>query len=123
MMEKKKIVALIALHLILAIYSICGIFSKMAAKTDFLSIDFCLYYCGIIILLGLYAIVWQQIIKRLPLTVAFANKAVTVIWGVIWGVMLFDEGVAPIQLFGILLIIIGIILYSTDVGGEEECQS
>ena len=122
-MDKKKVAVLIVLHVILAIYSISGVLSKMASRTNFLSLDFCLYYSGILLLLGIYAVVWQQIIKELPLTVAFANKAVTVIWGIIWGFMLFDENVTPGQLMGVFLIIIGIIFYSIDIGGREECRN
>lgn len=122
-MSKDKLIVLIALHLILAIYSISGIFSKMAAQTQFLDLEFCLYYGGIIILLGAYAFVWQQIIKRLPLTVAFANKAVIVVWGIIWGIIIFNETVTIRQLFGAALIMAGIVLYSMDLGKEEECQS
>ncbi len=122
-MQRNRLTVLVALHLILAIYSISGIFSKLAAQTQFMGLQFCLYYCAIIFLLGLYAVVWQQIIKKLPLTVAFANKAVTVIWGIVWGIVFFNETVTLGQLFGTLLIIIGIVLYSMDIGGVEECQN
>ena len=122
-MSKDKIVILIALHLILALYSIGGVFSKMAAQTQFLDLEFCLYYGGILILLGAYAFVWQQIIKRMPLTVAFANKAVTVVWGIIWGIVIFNETVTIRQLFGAVLIMVGIILYSIDLEEDAECQS
>ena len=122
-MNKKKLSVFVALHIILAIYSVSGILSKMAAKTTFLGLDFCLYYFGIILILGIYAIVWQQIIKELPLTVAFANKAITVLWGIIWGIMIFKETISFIQMVGAMLIIIGIILYSIDVGEKEKCPN
>ena len=77
----------------LMIYSMSGICSKLASGEAFLSFRFCFYYAIIILLLGFYAIGWQQIIKRLPLTTAFANKAVTVIWGIIWGAVFFHEKV------------------------------
>ncbi|MFR4733824.1 MAG: transporter [Agathobacter rectalis] len=89
MMDKSKLKVLFALHLMLMIYSMSGICSKMASQQDFLSFKFCLFYAIIIFLLGFYAIGWQQIIKRLPLTTAFANKAVTVVWGIIWGAVFF----------------------------------
>ena len=91
MMDKSKLKVLFALHLMLMIYSMSGICSKMASQQDFLSFKFCLFYAIIIFLLGFYAIGWQQIIKRLPLTTAFANKAVTVVWGIIWGAVFFHE--------------------------------
>lgn len=108
----KKVKTLLLLHLMLMIYSMSGICSKMAAKQEFLSIKFCLYYGIIIILLGFYAVGWQQIIKKLPLTSAFANKAVTVIWGIIWGYIFFNEPVTRGKAIGALMVAIGIIMYA-----------
>ena len=122
-MNKKTVTVLFALHIMLIIYSFGGVLSKMAANTTFLSIDYCLYYGGILLLLVLYAIVWQQIIKVLPLTVAFANKAVIVIWGVVWGILIFNETIGPMQIIGILFIISGVVIYSVDMGGENNCQN
>ena len=119
-MNKEKAITLILLHLILVIYSISGIFSKSAANVQFLGLEFCLYYTGIILILGIYAVVWQQIIKRMPLTVAFANKAVTVIWGIVWGILLFNETVTIGQLIGAAVIVAGIVIYSTDKEAVEE---
>lgn len=120
-MKKEKVTFIIILHLLLAVYSASGILSKMAANVQFMSLDFCLYYFGIIFLLGIYAVFWQQIIKHLPLTLAFANKAVTVIWGIVWGIIFFNELITIGQLIGAGLIIIGIVLYSTDTEVVEEC--
>ena len=66
MMDKSILKVLFALHLMLMIYSMSGICSKMASQQHFLSFKFCLFYDIIIFLLGFYAIGWQQIIKRLP---------------------------------------------------------
>lgn len=104
--------ALIALHIMLMVYSVSAICSKLAAQQDFLSVKFCLYYGIIIILLGLYAIGWQQIIKHLPLTTAYANKAVTVAWGLVWGRMFFDEKTSMGKLIGAFLVILGVVLYA-----------
>ena len=61
-----RIKTLFLLHIMLMIYSMSGICSKLAAGQKFLSFKFCLYYGLIIVLLGFYAIGWQQIIKRMP---------------------------------------------------------
>lgn len=117
----KTIKNLLALHLLLMVYSTSGICSKLAAGQAFLSPMFCLYYAAIIGLLGVYAIGWQQIIKRLPLTTAFANKAVTVVWGIIWGAVFFQEPVTPKKLLGAALIVAGVVLYAkADTATEEE---
>ena len=118
---KSKVKTLILLHGILAVYSTSTIFSKIAAGQKFLSIKFCLYYGLIILLLGFYAIGWQQIIKRMPLTAAFANKAVTVVWGIIWGFVFFKEPITQGKVIGAVLVIVGIVMYAlADKEAEHE---
>lgn len=89
----------------------------MAAGQAFFSLRFCLCYGGIIFILGVYALVWQQIIKRMPLTTAFANKAGTVVWGLIWGMVFFHEPITRGKIVGALLIMAGMILFSTEEQG------
>lgn len=110
--NKKKI--LILLHILLLIYSLLGICSKLAAQEEFLSFKFCLFYFVVILNLGIYAICWQQIIKRLPLVTAFANKAITVAWGILWGMLFFHEKITVNKVIGAVIIIVGIVLVVTD---------
>ena len=111
-MTKERVKTVFALHMLLMIYSMGGICSKMAAGVPFLSLQFCFYYGMILLLLAFYAIGWQQIIKRLPLTTAFANKAVTVVWGIIWGFLFFHESITIGKVLGALFVIMGVVLYS-----------
>jgi drug/metabolite transporter (DMT)-like permease len=64
-----------------------------------------------------YAVMWQQILKRMKLVTAYANKSVTIIWGLVWGMLLFDEQITAFKVFGIFIIIGGVYLVVT---GEEE---
>ncbi len=96
----------------LMVYSMSGICSKLAAGESFLSARFCIYYAVIIVLLGVYAIGWQQVIKRIPLTTAFANKAVTVVWGIVWGWFFFGESITPGKLIGAGMVIAGVVLFA-----------
>lgn len=118
-MTKSKLKVLFLLHLMLMIYSLSGICSKKAAEVPFLSLKFCLYYGIVILLLGFYAIGWQQIIKRLPLTTAFANKAVTVVWGIVWGAVFFHEKITLGKLLGAAIVIAGVVLYVLSDKQEE----
>ena len=110
-MKSSNLKNYILLHVLLMVYSISGILSKLAAKVVFMSIPFILLYLGIVFLLGIYAIFWQQIIKALPLTIAYANKAVSVIWGLVWEILFFHEKLTLGKLIGICLIVTGIILF------------
>lgn len=120
-MDKHKLRVLLGLHVLLMLYSCSGILSKLASGFPFLSLGFIGCYAGIIVLLGIYAVFWQQVIKRLPLTVAFANKAVTVVWGLVWGVLFFSEEITLMKLIGALIVLIGVVLYVTD--SEEGANS
>ncbi|MDE7312175.1 MAG: EamA family transporter [Eubacterium sp.] len=102
----------------LALLSISGICSKAAAAQPFLSAQFCLYWLMGIALMGIYAVGWQQAIKRLPLTVAYANKAVTVVWGIIWGSVFFNEPATAGKLAGSLLVVIGVVCYAAGEGKD-----
>ena len=101
----------IALHLFLMVYSTGGIISKLAANQDFLSPAFILLYALEILILAFYAFGWQQFIKRMPLSVAYANKAVTVVWGCIWGMLVFQERLSVGKVVGGLMVLCGIALY------------
>ena len=103
----------------LGIYSLSTVCSKLASQQTPNSVRFILLYGCIIGLLGFYAIVWQQIIKRLPLTTAFANKAVTVVWGIIWGAVFFHERITPGKLLGAAIVIAGVFVYVLSEKQEE----
>jgi len=111
MMTKTRAKTYIALHLFLMVYSISGVISKLAAGQPFLSPAFILLYALEILILAFYAIGWQQFIKRMPLSVAYANKAVTVVWGCIWGVLIFQEHLSVGKVVGGLMVLCGIALY------------
>lgn len=118
-MRKKDINLLFLLNLLLMIYSMTGICSKLAAQSEFMSIKFIVYYAVFLLLLVFYAFGWQQIIKRMPLTIAFANKAVIIIWGMVWGKLFFDEDVSVKQIIGAFIVMIGVMLYTKSDSGTE----
>ena len=113
---------LLALHLLLMLYSCSGILSKVAAGLPFLGWQFILCYGAMIGILGIYAIGWQQIIKRMPLTSAYANRAVTVIWGIVWGALLFHEQVTFQKVAGAILVLSGVALFAIADGESEETE-
>lgn len=115
-MEKKKIEMkyVLLLHILLAFYSIGAIFSKMAAGQPMFSFKFFLFYGVVLANLGCYAILWQQILKKIPLTVAYANKAATIVWGLVWGLLFFGELITVGKVIGSMLIIAGVMIVVTD---------
>ena len=110
--NKSKIASFVMLHAILLMYSFCSVFSTLAAGAEFMSFQFILCYGLMMIVLAAYALLWQQVLKRMPLTTAFANKAVTVVWGIIWGFLFFHESITVGKVLGALFVIMGVVLYS-----------
>lgn len=104
------------LHVILGVYAGSSVCSKLAAQQPFLS---AVLYGLMLAALVAYAIGWQQVIKHLPLTTAYANKAVTVVWGILLGMAVFGEAVTPRQVVGAVIIIAGIVLF-VRADNEEE---
>ncbi|MGI6045521.1 MAG: transporter [Eggerthellaceae bacterium] len=103
---------LLGLHLLLMFYSLTGVLSKYAAGEPFLSPRFLLLYGGMLLILAIYALGWQQVLKRMPLTSAYANRAVAIVWGIIWGLVLFAEPVTLPKLIGAIFIMIGVVIFS-----------
>lgn len=107
------------LHVLLMVFSLSTVCSKLAGRQVLFSFKFFLFYGLVIFLLFIYAFAWQQIIKHMPLTTAYANKAVTVVWGLIWGMLMFDEKPTLGKIVGAAVIIAGIILFAYSDSGEE----
>lgn len=108
---------IILLQAVFFIYSINSIVAKLASLQESFSFMFLMLYGLELVILGIYAVLWQQIIKKFELSVAYANKAVTLIWGMIWGSLLFEEQITGSKVTGILLVIVGIVILN---GKKEE---
>jgi len=121
-MEKVDKKVFLALHLLLLLFAGTTVLSKLAAGETFLSLRFCLFFGGEFVLLGIYALGWQQILKRLPLTVAYTNKAVTLVWSMVFGVLLFHEQIRLKQVIGCALAVAGVLLFvkaDTEEGSHD----
>ena len=110
----KNTKTILALNVLLMFFSLGGIFSKLASKQPFLSLKFILCYGALLFIMFVYAIGWQQIIKRLPLTMAYANRAITIVWGIIWGLLFFNEKLNLGKIIGSVIVIAGVLLYVTE---------
>ena len=110
----KNTKTILALNILLMFFSLGGIFSKLASKQSCLSLKFILCYGALLFIMFVYAIGWQQVIKMLPLTMAYANRAVTIVWGIIWGLLFFNEKLNVGKIIGAVIVIAGVLLYVTE---------
>lgn len=116
MTEKEKITLknILILQAVVAIYSLAGAMGKFASAYDFLSVGFISLYGMEIVLLGVYAILWQQIIKRFDLSIAYANRAAALLWSMVWAVAFFGEKLSGKNLLGVVIVMIGTMVVNSD---------
>lgn len=110
MKKKIDIKSIILLEIAFFIYSLSSMFSKKAMYGNPTITHIITFYLLSLFMLGIYAIIWQQVLKRLDLSVAFANKGITIIWGILWGMLIFNENVTPGMIIGAIIVIIGIVI-------------
>lgn len=117
-----KVKNFIFLHLIIFLYSLSSLCSKFASRMEFFSFQWCALYALLIFILGVYAILWQQLLKVMPLNLAYANKAVTLLWGMLFGVLVFKETVSLTNILGGLIVLAGVIVMVTDRKKTESAE-
>jgi drug/metabolite transporter (DMT)-like permease len=107
------------LHLSFFIFSISSVFSKLASQEPLLSFKFCLFYGIVLFIMGIYAILWQQILKKIDLSIAYSNKAILTIWGIIWSALLFKEIITVKTIISTILLVIGILFINKKDGDKQ----
>lgn len=106
------------MYLSFFIYSLSSIFSKLASREPFLSLPYILCFGGIIFILGLYAVLWQQVLKKIPLSVAMANKPVALVLNLLWAFLFFKELLSLKVILGVAFMLCGIIVIGGDCDGK-----
>ena len=110
----KKIKEICIIQLAVILFSLTGVFSKKAASFKMFSVDYLFYYGIAMFVMFLYAIIWQQLLKKYPLNIAYANKGTLPLITMVWGVTLFNETITLPMFIGAIVVILGIGLVVSD---------
>ena len=113
-MKKISPKLILALQLVVMLYTLSSVAAKMASGQAFLSLPFIVYYGVEILILGFYAIAWQQIIKRCDLSVAYANRSMAILWSLVWTVIFFHEALTVKNIIGVLSVFAGTMIVNSD---------
>lgn len=119
-MKKTNTKYYIFLQLLLLFMSLGGVVSKTAAGEQVLSFKWCALYALLIFILGVYAIFWQQILKHIPLSRAYACKAVGIVWTMLWGVIIFHEVLTATNIIGGIMVLIGVIFVTSGKESHDD---
>lgn len=112
-LDKKRNVYLMALAAIFC-ESFSSVFLKLAGKEGGLTPRYIFYYFCAVAVMGIYAVAWQLILERLPLTTAYLRKGVTYVLIFVWAAVIFGEQITPQQIAGIIIIIAGMVVSMSD---------
>lgn len=107
------------LQAVFAVYSISSVVSKLASGKELLSLEFIIFYGLDVMILGIYALLWQQVIKKFELSIAYANKAITLLWALVWGIVIFHEQITPGKVAGIVLVMVGIFILNSEESNDK----
>lgn len=94
------------------IYACESVFIKLASRQEQFSPRYLLFLACAVAVLGIYAIVWQQIIKRVPISEAYMFKGTALIFVLLISVLFLGESITVANLIGAAMIVSGIILFS-----------
>lgn len=119
-MKTKKTLYFILLQVAIFIMSLGGVCSKLAGREKFLSTKFILYYGLLLLILFAYAIIWQQVLKEISLSVAYGSKGVGILYVILWGTLIFDEVITWNMILGIVLVLIGVYILTFHELKEEK---
>ncbi|MBP3784341.1 MAG: transporter [Butyrivibrio sp.] len=115
---KLKVADFLLLELSVLVYSLSTVAANMAAKYEFLSLGYILFFGLEFVVLAIYAVLWQQIIKKFQLSIAYANKSVVLLWTMLWNYLIFAQGITAGKIAGVLLVMAGAV--AMNVGGAGE---
>ena len=90
------------------IFSLCSIAGNMASFYPFFSFQFLFFYSLDLMILAMYALFWQQILKRFPLTTAYSNRPLATVLGMMWAILFFKETITIQMMIGAIIILYGI---------------
>lgn len=117
MKKKMTLKEFVCLQAVVMLYTMAAVIGKFAAgQTGY---GFLLLYCAEVGVLGIYALLWQQILKRFELSTAYANRALALVWSLLWAVLIFNERVTARKLLGIALVAVGAFLVNREGGTQE----
>lgn len=108
-MKIGKCIALIAVNFL---YAIVLILNRFASIYEPLSIGYILLLGFAVIILGVYALLWQQIIKRMPISEAYMFKGTSIVFVLLLSACFFEEVITWQNIVGAAIIIFGIGLFA-----------
>lgn len=113
--EKKRVgwIWIVFIQLAVLVFACSSVLMKLAGQYAMLSWPWIGLYGASLCVTGVYAILWQQFLKRMTLTTAYANRSMTMLWSMVFGALLFGETIRWNMIAGVAVIAFGVYLVVT----------
>lgn len=108
--KNEKTISYIYLHLLYFLYSWVLITIKFASQSATFSSKYLIFMFAAVCLLGVYAVFWQKVIKKIDLTLAYPQKGAVIFWVMLWSWMIWGTKITVFNILGACIIIMGIAL-------------
>ena len=82
----------------------------MAALQSTGSLSYLLWFSGAVVIIAVYAFIWQQVLRRMDLSTAYMFKGTTLIFTMLIAALLFGETVTVPNIIGSLIIVCEIVI-------------
>lgn len=79
-------------------------------RYDTFSAGYFFWFGLAVIILGIYAVCWQLILERIPLTTAYLRRGFSYILLFVWSTLIFHENITIRQIIGIAVISLGMFI-------------
>ena len=111
---------IILLQAIIMIYTVSSVMAKLASASKDEPLRL-LFFLGLeFVILAVYAVLWQQMIKRFELSVAYANRSMAILWSMIWAVIFFHDEITMRNILGVLIVLVGTMIINLDAREEQQ---
>lgn len=105
----KKYVLLIISFLVLSCSGVC---LKLASMHEFLSWAYVFYFGLTLLVMAIYAVLWQKVLTMVALNKAYLCKSSTIGISLMYAYLIFGENISLQNIIGCLLIVAGIMILS-----------
>lgn len=109
MSNSLKYVALVGINFL---YACVTIFTKYASQQEMMSLPYLFGLGGAIAVMGVYAVLWQQVLRHIELSTAYMFKGTCLVFVMLLATLLFDETITWMNVLGAIIIITGITLFA-----------
>lgn len=107
---------MLLLHGALLIYAVVSVFAKLAglrlaAQEAGMTLVFLAAEAAALLA---YSLLWQRVLRRMPLNFAYSNKGVCTLWTALFGLAFFGEQMTFGKAAGLMVVLAGVALVVTD---------